>query len=166
MLFADGALSAEFRARWFSFSNPAETMLAYADLVAEHREDVELRALAVSTDDGGSSMPARSRVEHFEECSRKMSPLGEDAPVSGSMTSMFTAWRTLDRALYARLTGFWGGSGTGPLRGVAYDGVRGADGVEPCGGDPGSCCDAVDSRGDGTVLQQGLPVPGVAVAGA
>jgi hypothetical protein len=66
MLFTDGGLSENFRARWFSWANPAETMLAYAKLVSEHRSKVELWALTVSTDDGGSSMPARSVIEHFE----------------------------------------------------------------------------------------------------
>lgn len=111
MLFADGGLSPQFRARWFSWANPAETMLAYAQLAAEHREDIELWALAVSTDDGGSSMLARSMIEHFEDCSRALSPISDDAPTSQLDDTHAHRLETLDRVLYSRLTGF----GDGPL---------------------------------------------------
>jgi len=111
MLFADGGLPEDFRARWFSWANPAETMLAYAKLASEHRSDVELWALAVSTDDGGSSMPARSVIEHFEDCSRSLSPIPEGAPTSQLDDTHTHRLETLDRALYSRLTGF----GEGPL---------------------------------------------------
>lgn len=111
MLFADGGLPEDFRARWFSWANPAETMLAYAKLASEHRSDVELWALAVSTDDGGSSMPARSVIEHFEDCSRALSPIPADAPTSQLDDTHTHRLETLDRALYSRLTGF----GEGPL---------------------------------------------------
>jgi hypothetical protein len=111
MLFADPGLSAEFRARWFSWANPAETVLAYAALAVEHREDVELWALAVSTDDGGSSMPARAVIQHYDDCSRATSPITEDAPASALDDRHAHRLETLDRALYARLTGF----GDGPL---------------------------------------------------
>jgi hypothetical protein len=111
MLFADPGLSAEFRARWFSWANPAETVLAYAALAAEHREDVELWALAVSTDDGGSSMPARAVIQHYDDCSRATSPITDDAPASALDDRHAHRLETLDRALYARLTGF----GDGPL---------------------------------------------------
>ncbi|KMO69787.1 hypothetical protein MCHLDSM_05899 [Mycolicibacterium chlorophenolicum] len=111
MVFADGGLSPQFRARWFSWANPAETMLAYAQLAAEHREDIELWALAVSTDDGGSSMPARAMIEHYEDCSRSLSPLSDVVPTSQLDDTHAHRLETLDRALYSRLTGF----GDGPL---------------------------------------------------
>lgn len=111
MLFADGGLSQEFRARWFSWANPAETMLAYAALAAEHREDIELWALSVSTDDGGTSMPARSVIQHYEDCSRTQSPIADQAPTSQLDDTHAHRLETLDRSLYARLTGF----GDGPL---------------------------------------------------
>ncbi|KPN47700.1 hypothetical protein AN933_24095, partial [Mycobacterium intracellulare subsp. chimaera] len=111
MLFADPGLSAEFRARWFCWANPAETMLAYAELATKANPNVELWALAVSTDHGGTAMPARGVVPHFEDCSRKLSPLPETAPVSDLDEGHMHRLETLDRALYARLTGF----GEGPL---------------------------------------------------
>jgi len=111
MLFADGGLPPEFRARWFSWANPAETMLAYAKLASEHRSDVELWELAVSTDLGGSSMPARSVIEHFEDCSRSLSPISDGAPPSPLDDTHSHRLETLNRAEYARLTGF----GEGPL---------------------------------------------------
>ena len=110
MLFADGGLSPEFRARWFGWANPTETMLAYAQLLAE-QQNVELWALAVSTDDGGSSTPARSVIEHYEECARSSSPMSDGAPTSQLDDTHVHRLETLDRALYARLTGF----GDGPL---------------------------------------------------
>lgn len=111
MLFADPGLGAEFCARWFSWANPAETMLAYAELAAKNNPNVELWALAVSTDHGGSSVPARRVVPHFEDCARALSPIPEAAPASALDESHMHRLETLDRALYARLTGF----GDGPL---------------------------------------------------
>lgn len=109
MLFADGGLPQEFRSRWFSWANPAETMLAYAELAADRRDDVDLWALAVSTDCGGSAMPARSVIQHFEECSRSGIP--EGSPTSQLDDNHVHRLETMDRALYSRLTGF----GDGPL---------------------------------------------------
>jgi hypothetical protein len=86
-------------------------MLAYAQLATEHREDIELHALAVSTDDGGSSMPARAMLRHFEDCSRSTSPIPDYAATSQLDDTHVHRLETLDRALYARLTGF----GEGPL---------------------------------------------------
>jgi hypothetical protein len=111
MIFADPQLPPEFRARWFSWANPAETMLAYSKFVASRRSDVELWAIAVSTDHGGSSMPARGMVPHFEECARAMSPLADTAPTSQLDDAHVHRLQTLDAGLYARLTGF----GDGPL---------------------------------------------------
>lgn len=158
MLFADGSLSAEFRARWFSYANPAETMLAYAELAVEHRDDVELWALAVSTDDGGSSMPARSIVQHFEECSRMTSPLGDGAPVSQLDDVHVHRLETLDRALYARLTGF--GNGPAPDRSEAWRTTVSA--AQMALGRAGSIPDLAVTPSIRAVLDllgQGLPVP-------
>ena len=114
MLFADSGLSAEFRARWFSWANPAETMLAYAELATKANPNVEVWALAVSTDHGGSSVPARGVVAHFEDCARASSPIAETAPTSVLDDSHMHRLETLDRALYSRLTGF--GDGPRPDR--------------------------------------------------
>jgi hypothetical protein len=158
LLFADGALSAEFRARWFSYANPAETMLAYAELAAEHRGDIELWALAVSTDDGGSSMPARATIQHFEECSRMTSPLGDDAPVSRLDDVHAHRLETLDRALYSRLTGF--GDGPLPDRNEAWRTTVSA--AQMALGRAGSIPDLAVKPAIRDVLDllgQGLPVP-------
>jgi hypothetical protein len=118
MLFADPGLSAEFRARWFSWANPAETMLAYAELATRANPNVELWALAVSTDHGGSSVPARVAVAHFEDCARGLSPIAETAATSALDDSHMHRLETLDRSLYARLTGF--GDGPRPDRSEAW----------------------------------------------
>jgi hypothetical protein len=112
MLYADAGLSAAFRARWFAWANPAETMLAYAELVAEHDPTIELWALAVSTDHGGSAVPARrAGIAHYDDCARALSPIPESAAASALDDGHAHRLETLDRVLYARLTGF----GDGPL---------------------------------------------------
>ena len=85
----------EFRARWFSWANPAETMLAYAEFIAAKRSDVELWAVAVSTDHGGSSVPVRGAVLHFED-SRARHRLWPTRPRHRRWTRlMCTDWRRL-----------------------------------------------------------------------
>lgn len=158
MLFADGGLSPEFRARWFSWANPAETMIAYAQLAAEHREDIELWALAVSTDDGGTSIPARSMIQHYEECSRSQSPISDDAPTSQLDDTHMHRLETLDRALYARLTGF--GDGPLPDRSEAWRTTVAA--AQMALGRAGSIPNLAVSPAIRTVLDllsKGLPVP-------
>ncbi|WP_373145948.1 hypothetical protein [Mycobacterium marinum] len=110
-LFADTSLGAQFRARWFSWANPAETMLAYADLVHKNNPDAQLWALAVSTDVGGSSAPARlADIPHYDEEHRDAArdSAGVPSPLDDSHLHRL---ETLDRAAYLRLTGF----GDGPL---------------------------------------------------
>lgn len=112
MLFADSSLSPAFRAKWFSWANPAETMLAYAELATKNSPGVELWALAVSTSYGGSSVPARAAgVPHFEDCPVDLSPIKETDPPMPLDESHMHRLETVDRALYARLLGF----GDGPL---------------------------------------------------
>jgi hypothetical protein len=158
MLFADTGLDAQFRARWFGFANPAETMVAYAELAAEHREDVELWALAVSVDDGGSSMPVRSLTLHYEDCSRSLSPIPDDAPTSRLDDTHVHRLETLDRALYARLTGF--GDGPLPDRSEAWRTTMVA--AQCALGRAGSFPDLAVAPAVREVLEllgQGLPVP-------
>jgi hypothetical protein len=51
-------------------------MLAYAALIGEHDPNLELYALAVSTDHGGSALPARDAgVPHYEDCPLMLSPI-------------------------------------------------------------------------------------------
>jgi hypothetical protein len=112
MLFADPNLSPEFKAKWFSWANPAETMLAYADLVKTSNPAAELWALAVSTSYGGTSVPARAAgVPYFEDCPVDLSPIKETEPAMPLDESHMHRLETLDRAQYARLLGF----GDGPL---------------------------------------------------
>lgn len=112
MLFADSSLSPAFRERWFSWANPAETMLAYAELATKNSPGVELWALAVSTSYGGTSVPARAAsVPHFEDCPVDLSPIKETDPPMPLDESHMHRLEVVDRALYARLLGF----GDGPL---------------------------------------------------
>lgn len=112
MLFADPTLDPTFRGRWFSWANPAETMLAYAELATKNNPSVELWALAVSTSYGGSSSPARAAgIPHCEDCPVDLSPLKDTDPAMALDEGHMHRLETVDRALYARLTGF----GQGPL---------------------------------------------------
>jgi hypothetical protein len=105
MLFSDSGLSADFRARWFGWANPAQTMLAYAELLADHNPNIKLYALAVSTSQGGSSLPARDAgVRHFEDCSLLTSPIPSDAAASELDATHMHRLETFDAALYKRLT--------------------------------------------------------------
>jgi hypothetical protein len=116
MLFADPGLPEEFRGRWFSWANPAETMVAFAQWAGEH---VELYALAVSTDLGGSSVPARNAaVPHVADCSRASLPT-DPATLSRSLDEgHMHRLEAVDRALYARLTGV--GDGRRPDQSEAW----------------------------------------------
>lgn len=111
MLFGEPGLSSEFRARWFSWANPASTMVAFADWVRDGA-GAELWALAVSTEYGGSAAPAQTAgVPHFEECSSKSTPISPAEPAMPLDDTHMHRLETIDRSLYARLTGF----GDGPL---------------------------------------------------
>ena len=105
VLFADHGLDNAFQARWFAWVNPAETMVAYAGLRTELDPNVELYALAVSTDNGGSALPARhAGVRHFEDCSLMLSPIPETAPPAPLDETRMHRLETIDRVEYARLT--------------------------------------------------------------
>lgn len=118
MLFSEPGLPGGFRSRWFSWANPAETMLAFAEWAAEG-SGVDLWALAVSTEYGGSAAPARSAgVAHFEECSTKPSPSGAVEPMHLDEGHIHRL-ETIDRGEYARLTGF-GRDGRMPDRSEAW----------------------------------------------
>jgi hypothetical protein len=119
MLFSDPNLGNGFRARWFAWVNPAQTMLAYAALCSEHNPNIELWALAVSTDHGGSAVPARDGgVRHYEDCSLRVSPIPADAPAASLDDTHVHRLETLDRGEYARVTGA-AGQGT-PVRSEAW----------------------------------------------
>jgi hypothetical protein len=105
MLFSDSSLSDGFRGRWFGWVNPAQTMLAYAALCMEYDPNIELYALAVSTDHGGSAVPARDAgVPHYEDCSLLVSPIPAEAPAPAFDGTRMHRLEAVDRAEYARLT--------------------------------------------------------------
>ena len=116
MLFSDPGLPDEFRGRWFSWANPAETMVAFAQWAGER---FELYALAVSTDGGGSSVPARNAgVPHVEDCHRGSLPDNPDTSQRPLDDAHMHRLETVDRALYARLTGV--GDGRRPDQSEAW----------------------------------------------
>jgi hypothetical protein len=105
LLFSDPDLSDAFRARWFAWVNPAQTMLAYAATFTEFDPNIELYAVAVSTDHGGSALAARDAgVPHYEDCSLLVSPISADAPAPNLDANRMHRLEALDRAEYARLT--------------------------------------------------------------
>lgn len=105
MLFADLGLANAFQARWFGWVNPAETMVAYSSLRCELDPNIELFALAVSNDNGGSALPAqRAAVPHYEDCSLMTSPIPDNAPPPPLDESRMHRLETVDRSDYNRLT--------------------------------------------------------------
>jgi hypothetical protein len=103
-LFSDNGLTAAFRARWFGWVNPAQTMLAYSSLIGEYDPNLELYALAVSTDHGGSALPARDAgVPHYEDCSLLTSPIRSEAEPMPLDEMHVHRLQTVDAAEYARL---------------------------------------------------------------
>jgi len=104
-LYSNPGLTNAFRARWFAWANPAQPMLAYAELLADHNPNIKLYALAASNSQGGSSLPARDAgVVHFEDCSLMTSPIPRDAEPSELDERHVHRLETFDAALYARVT--------------------------------------------------------------
>jgi hypothetical protein len=120
MLFSDPTLRPQFGARWFSWANPADTMVAFAELVTTANPNVDVWALAVSTDHGGSSAPAREAgVPHFAECSVKSAgAIRDDAPPMALDSRHLHRLETLDHAEYTRLIGL--GEGRRPDQSEAW----------------------------------------------
>lgn len=105
VLYSDFSLSNAFRARWFGWVNPVQTMLAYAAACCEYDPNLELYAVAVSTDQGGSAIPARDAgVPHYEDCSLLVTPIPADAPAPALDGTRMHRLEAIDRAKYARLT--------------------------------------------------------------
>jgi hypothetical protein len=104
MLFSDTGLIREFQARWFGWVNPAQTMLAYASLICDHDPNRELYALAVSTDHGGSAVPARDGgVPHYEDCPLVSSPIRAESEPMPLDELHVHRLQMLDAAEYQRL---------------------------------------------------------------
>lgn len=105
MLYSDPGLDNAFQARWFAWANPAETMVAYTALRTQLDPNIELYALAVSTDNGGSALPARRiGVRHYEDCSLMLSPIPPDAPPPPLDETRMHRLETIDRGKYLHLT--------------------------------------------------------------
>jgi hypothetical protein len=118
-LFSVPGLSPAFVARWFGWANPAETMLAFAQEISAASPNTELLALAVSTENGGSSVPARNAgLRLYADCARKPTPVSGDPPKSPLDERHMHRLETVDRLLYARLTGV--GDGRLPDRSEAW----------------------------------------------
>lgn len=82
VLFADPELSAGFQAKYFGWVNPTSTMVAYAAERAVLDPNVELYAVAATTDPGRSSvLPARrAGVPHYHDCDSTRSPIDPATP--------------------------------------------------------------------------------------
>ncbi len=107
MLFADSSLSPAFRAQWFSWANPAETMLAYAELATKQQSGggvvgaggvYKLRRLL------GAS--ARRERPAFRGLPGAPAPIKETVLPMPLDESHMHRLETVDRALYARLWDF------------------------------------------------------------
>jgi len=96
LVFTDPAVTDGFRDRWFGWANPAGTMLAYADLVG----NVELVALAVSVNDGGSAAPAR----HLPQYTETDLAAADDTPDDDDGEVRLHRLAVLDPMEYARVT--------------------------------------------------------------
>jgi hypothetical protein len=79
-------------------------MLEYAALRAQYDPKIELYAVAVSTDHGGSALSVRDAgIHHYEECSQTVSPIRADAPTPPLDASRMHRMETLDPAEYAQV---------------------------------------------------------------
>ncbi|WP_006246372.1 hypothetical protein [Mycolicibacterium tusciae] len=105
LIFSDPGLDKDFHARWFGWVNPAQTMAAYGQMCMASNPNVELWALAVSTDYGGNAASARDAgVRHIENCALTTSPIKPDTPAPALDETRIHRLETIDRPEYARLT--------------------------------------------------------------
>ncbi len=77
LLFADPLVDSAFRQRWFGWSNPVDTMVAYAGLRRGEDAKLPLYALAASSLMDATTLSAAdvAGVEHTQLCSAFSSPL-------------------------------------------------------------------------------------------
>lgn len=105
LVFSDPGLDSAFHARWFGWVNPAQTMLAYAQQCMANNPNVELWALAVSTDYGGAAAPVvEAGLRRVENCSLAMSPIKAETVAAALDESRIHRLETIDRLEYGRLT--------------------------------------------------------------
>jgi hypothetical protein len=80
-------------------------MVGYAALLSARDPNVELYALAVSTDHGGSALAARdAHVPHYADCALLTSPIPAGAAAAPLDGGHMHRLETLDHAQYVRLT--------------------------------------------------------------
>lgn len=105
LVFSDPGLDKDFHARWFGWVNPAHTMTAYGQMCMASNPNIELWALAVSTDYGGNAAVARDAgVRHIENCALTTSPIKADSAPPALDETRIHRLETIDRPEYARLT--------------------------------------------------------------
>jgi hypothetical protein len=106
VLFADPELDTTFQTKWFGWVNPAATMVAYATEHAALDPNIELYAVAATTDPGGSSvLPARrAGVPHYQDCDSTRSPFESAAPAPELDDSRLHRLAVIAPALYEQLT--------------------------------------------------------------
>ena len=106
MLFADPELPASFQAKWFGWVNPAATMVAYAAERSVLDPNIELYAVAATTDPGGSSvLPARrAGVPHYQDCDSTRSPFEPATPAPELDEADCTASPSCPQQRYEQLT--------------------------------------------------------------
>ncbi len=106
LLFADPELPASFQAKWFGWVNPTATMVAYAAERSVLDPNVELYAVAATTDPGGSSvLPARrAGVPHYQDCDSTRSPFEPTAPIPELDESRLHRLAVMSPQSYEQLT--------------------------------------------------------------
>jgi hypothetical protein len=136
VLFADPLLAHTFQAKWFGWVNPAATMVAYAAEYGALDPNIELHAVAATTDAGGSSvLPARrAGVPHYQDCDSMRSPFEPATPPPELDQTRLHRLAVIDPATYGQLT-----DANAPVtqhRSLAWDATAGAVATALAGAEP------------------------------
>ncbi|OBK72661.1 hypothetical protein [Mycobacterium sp. 1274761.0] len=136
VLFADPELSPGFQAKYFGWVNPTATMVAYAAERAVLDPNVELYAVAATTDPGGSSvLPARrAGVPHYQDCDSTRSPIDPATPAPELDESRLHRLAVVSPQTYEQLT-----EATVPpteRQSLAWDATAGAVATALAGAEP------------------------------
>ena len=136
VLFADPELDDSFQAKWFGWVNPTATMVAYAAERSVLDPNIELYAVAATTDPGGSSvLPARrAGVPHYQDCDSTRSPFEPTAPAPELDDSRLHRLAVISPATYDQLTD----ANVPPTerRSTAWDATAGAVATALAGAEP------------------------------
>ncbi|MGH3677808.1 MAG: methyl-accepting chemotaxis sensory transducer [Mycobacterium sp.] len=136
VLFADPELATTFQTKWFGWVNPAATMVAYATEHSALDPNIELYAVAATTDPGGSSvLPARrAGVPHYQDCDSTRSPLEAAAPAPELDDSRLHRLAVIAPAMYEQLTD--ANTPATQHRATAWDATAGAVATALAGAEP------------------------------